>query len=43
MQWTTDKNLEDFFSEVGKVKFIKFFEEKANGKSKGSLSLYKSR
>lgn len=33
--WTTDQDLETIFSEFGKVKNIKFFEDKVNGKSKG--------
>ena len=34
-QWTTDQDLENLFSEFGKIKNIKFIEEKGNGKSKG--------
>ena len=33
--WTTDADLEAALSEFGKVKEIKFYEEKASGKSKG--------
>jgi len=33
--WTTDKELETLFSEFGRLKNIKFFEDKVNGKSKG--------
>lgn len=33
--WTTDADLESALSEYGKVKDIKFSEEKASGKSKG--------
>jgi len=33
--WTTDAELETALSEYGKVKDMKFFEEKASGKSKG--------
>ncbi|KAL2634952.1 hypothetical protein R1flu_006431 [Riccia fluitans] len=33
--WTTDAELEAALSEYGRVKNLKFFEEKASGKSKG--------
>jgi len=33
--WTTDQDLEDAAREYGKIKTIKFFENKMNGKSKG--------
>jgi len=33
--WTTDQDLETTFSEFGKIKNIKFFEDKVNGRSKG--------
>lgn len=33
--WTTDAELEDALSQYGKVKEIKFFDERASGKSKG--------
>lgn len=33
--WTTDQELEDLFSPFGKLRSIKFFEDKVNGKSKG--------
>jgi len=33
--WTTDQQIEDLLSEFGKVKSLKFFEDKVNGKSKG--------
>jgi len=33
--WTTDQDLETLFSEYGRVKSVKFFEDKVNGKSKG--------
>eukprot|EP01114_Cavostelium_apophysatum_P013616 TRINITY_DN3334_c0_g1_i1.p1 TRINITY_DN3334_c0_g1~~TRINITY_DN3334_c0_g1_i1.p1 ORF type:complete len:346 (+),score=45.43 TRINITY_DN3334_c0_g1_i1:84-1040(+) len=33
--WTTDRELEDLFSPFGRIKNLKFFEEKLNGKSKG--------
>lgn len=34
-QWTTDKDLEDLCAQFGKVKQVKFFENKQNGRSKG--------
>ncbi len=34
-QWTTDQDLEDVCSQFGKVKQVKFFENKQNGRSKG--------
>lgn len=33
--WTTDKNIEDLFSQFGRIKSLKFLEDKVNGKSKG--------
>ena len=33
-RWTTDSQLEAFASQFGRVERIKFFEDKANGKSK---------
>ena len=33
--WTTDAEIETACSDCGKIKSIKFFEEKSNGKSKG--------
>jgi len=33
--WTTDAELESFASQFGRVKEIKFFDERASGKSKG--------
>ncbi|XP_038693194.1 cleavage and polyadenylation specificity factor subunit 6-like [Tripterygium wilfordii] len=33
--WTTDAELENVFSQYGRVKEIKFFDERASGKSKG--------
>ncbi|EFJ38458.1 hypothetical protein SELMODRAFT_7061, partial [Selaginella moellendorffii] len=33
--WTTDAELEGALAEFGKIKGIKFFEERASGKSKG--------
>jgi len=33
--WTTDKQLEDVLSEFGKVKKLRFYEDKTNGKSRG--------
>ncbi|XP_050205104.1 uncharacterized protein LOC126655140 [Mercurialis annua] len=33
--WTTDAELENVLSQYGRVKEIKFFDEKASGKSKG--------
>eukprot|EP01018_Ginkgo_biloba_P035121 Gb_22175 [translate_table: standard] len=33
--WTTDADLEAALSEYGRIKYLKFFEEKASGKSKG--------
>jgi RNA recognition motif-containing protein len=35
VQWTTDQDLEDIFTPYGKIKNLRFFEEKVNGKSKG--------
>jgi cleavage and polyadenylation specificity factor subunit 6/7 len=35
IQWTTDQQLEDLLSKFGKIKTLKFFEDKVNGKSKG--------
>lgn len=35
IQWTTDQELEDRFGEFGKIKGIRFLEEKVSGKSKG--------
>jgi len=33
--WTTDQQVEDLLSEFGKIKQLRFFEDKINGKSKG--------
>jgi len=33
--WTTDQDLEDLFCPFGKLKNLRFFEDKNNGKSKG--------
>src|SRR6188474_1833488 len=34
--WTTDRNVEELCATYGKVKKVRFLEEKTNGKSKGS-------
>jgi len=33
--WTTDQELETLFAAYGKLKTLRFFEDKVNGKSKG--------
>lgn len=33
-QWTSDKDIEDLFTPFGRIKSLKFFEDKLNGKSK---------
>ncbi len=35
LQWTTDKELEEVLGASGRIKQIKFFEDRVNGKSKG--------
>jgi cleavage and polyadenylation specificity factor subunit 6/7 len=35
LQWTTDQDLEDICSQFGRVKQVRFFENKQNGRSKG--------
>jgi len=37
--YTSDQDLEELFSPFGKIKDIKFFEDKRNGKSKGAATI----
>lgn len=37
--WSTDQQLEDLFSQFGKIEQLRIFSDKINGKSKGFASI----